>query len=188
MTFIYTWALRIVAAAAIGFALWGAGFVKGDDHGQGVVRAADAVQQKKVWAAFEANTADATRLGGLLTQANAIGLKYFGQLKDATANDRQPTVPSPGAATAVPVLTARAVCLWNRAWAGADVPGGQAGSVDDGAAGCAGADAKTASGFDIRDALYSDGNAAEVCWDDIRELRSLQQWERDRAARAAPKP
>ena len=95
MTAIYRWLLWGIAALAVVAGAYGKGFVAGDDHGQGVVRAADAVQQKKVWAAFEANTADATRLGGLLTQANAIGIKYFRQLQDATANDRQPTVPSP---------------------------------------------------------------------------------------------
>ena len=181
---IYRWAIYAALGTAILATVAGKAYLAGDDHGQGVVRAQDAKAQAAVYSAFEANLKDAHRLGGLLTAANHIALTYYGQLGQETAHDTHPTVAAPGAATAVPVLTARAVCLWDRAWAGDDVPGGFAGSRDDGGTACAGPDAEGASGFDVRDALWSDVNAAQVCWADIRELRSLQQWERDRAARA----
>jgi len=182
---IYRYVAWGLAALAFVGAVYGKGFLAGDDHRAKIDQDANNKAQARVYSAFEDSMKDAHRLGGLLTSANQIGLKYFGQLQEKTANDTHPTVAAPGAATAVPLLTARAVCLWDRAWAGDDLPGGFAGSRDDGGSGCAGPDAESASGFDVRDALYSGAIDAGICWADIRQLRSLIQWERDRAARAA---
>ncbi len=185
---IYRWAIYGAVLAAYTGVVAGKAYLAGDDHGQAQVRQVDAKATAAAYAAFEANMKDAHRLGALLTQANRLGLTYFDQLQQETARDKNPTVAAPGAGTRpqpVPQLTAHAVCLFDRHWSGDDVPGGLAGSRDDGGPGCADADAEGASGFDVRDALWSDGVNAEICWADIRELRSLQQWERDRAARAA---
>lgn len=182
---IYRWVIYGAVIAAILATVAGKAYLAGDDHGQGLVRAADAKAQAAVYARFEWNVKNGQRLDGLLLAANQISLHYFGQIKKDTSDDTHPIVAAPGASTALPLLTAHAVSLWDRAWSGGGLSGGSAAGGLDAGSGPSAADAEGASGFDIRDALYSNSVEAAWCSDRIRVLRGLQQYERDKAAHAA---
>lgn len=74
-------------------------------------------------------------------------------------------------------LTDHAVCLWERAWAAANLLPGEAGpgSVRDAA--CVPGTPAQPSGYDLRDTLYSDAEQAGVCGDIRRQLIQLQAFE-----------
>lgn len=173
-----------LAALALAGSLVGYGFIKGDDHGQGVVRAADAKAQAAVYARFEWNVKNGARLAGELTSEQHTSSAKISKLLQEISDAKRLTVPAPAGSTAEPELTAHAVSLFDDAWSGIGLPGGRAAAGADGGAALAGPDDESASGFYIRDALYSDGVNAGRCWAWILELQQLHQYERDRAARA----
>lgn len=183
---------RYLAWAAVAMALLGVvalkAYIFGVDHQRDADLGASAKLQQKVDADFQWNVQNGQRLGALLLAANHESLGRYNQIQARKANDTHPTVaPTPGAAPAVPVLTASAVGLFNCGWDG-QVPGGQPGSGAVAGSLCPAADEQGPSPFDVRDALYSDGINAQICWADIRQLRSLIQYERDRVAHAAGHP
>lgn len=181
---IYRYVAWGLAALAVAGALLGYGFIKGDDHGQGVVRAADAKAQQAVYARFEWNMKNGQKLADERAADDAAAAVKIHKLLQEIADDQHPTVAAPGASTSVPVLTLGAVGLFNDAWAGDELPGGTAAAGTAPGAAASIADAKGASGFNVADALYSDGFDAGVCWQWIRAFRKLEQYERDRGARA----
>lgn len=181
---IYRWALYAAVAAAVLAAVAGKAYLAGDDHGQGVVRTADAKDQAAVYARFEANVKRGDLLAAELELSNHQAQTYYDKLKKEAADETHPIVAAPGAATALPSFTARALCVWNRAWAGYDVPGVHAGAGDDHGPDCAAADDESPTAFDIRDALFSSVAEADACWQDIRDYRQLRADELARAQQA----
>lgn len=187
MTLIYRYAAWGLAALALAGSLVGYGFIKGDDHGQGVVRAADAKAQAAVYARFEWNLKHGQELATELAAAKAKAKPIQAKDNQEISRDTHPTVAAPGAATSAPLLTAHAVCMFDRKWSGFELPGGYRAAGADSGAGDPCAAAEGASAFDVRDVLYTDAFNADVCWANTIQLEKLIEWERDRAA-AAGKP
>lgn len=181
---IYRWAVYGAVALAVLGAVAGKSYLAGDDHGQGVARATDAKDQARVYAAFEANLQEGVKLAGELQSEQATSSTRIKTLLREISDAKTLTVPAPAGSTAEPELTAHAVSLFDSAWSGVELSGGPAAAGADAGAALAGPDDESASGFYIRDALYSDGVNAGRCWAWILELQQLHRYERDRAARA----
>lgn len=183
---IYRWAIYAVVGAAILATVAGKAYLAGDDHGQGLVRAQDAIVQKAVDARFIWNVNNGVTLAAKLAAADASADRANRKLNKRIADDTHPIVPAPAGSTALPQLTLAAVSLWDGKWAGIELSGGTAAGIDAAGTGTPAADAKGASGFDIRDALYSNALDADACWKDIRLYQAIRQFELDRAAHAKP--
>jgi hypothetical protein len=191
MTTIYRWlAWGFVCACLLGF-VGLKSYIAGIDHERDADTAAMAKQQQQILTRYIALNTKSLALGQELATTRHADKLVTDNLLRQIANDTAPTItaqPSAAVPHPLPVLTLGAVRLFNARWADPAGAGGPAATGQPGRPLVTPADTEGASGFDIRDALYSDGINAGICWDDIAQLRVLIRYEKARISGALPKP
>lgn len=165
-------------------------YIAGSDNAHNADTAAAAKQQQAVLTRYIALDRTSQSLGHELSTTRQADTLAYNTLLNEVAHDQNPIIPVPVAIPgALPMLTVRAVCLFDAAWRDPDT-GGPAAAGQPGQSACAGPDAEGPSQFNIHDALYSDAENARVCWADISQLRILIRYEKARisGSSAPPKP